>query len=177
MHLVLGRHIVYLLFWMAVIAACSSQKERKTETGMNNPEENPFYLDTLPESEEAWKQKLSPEQYRVLREKGTERPFTSDFEQLWDSGTYVCRACGQELFYSSTKFDAGCGWPSFYEGIDKTKIKEHLDTSHGMVRTEVTCSRCGSHLGHVFNDGYGQPGGLRYCINGVSLGFIKKPGS
>lgn len=125
-------------------------------------------------SEEEWRAQLGDAAYRVLREKGTERPFTSEYETFWDSGTYVCKGCGQELFHSETKFDAGCGWPSFYQSIDKSRVKEILDTSHGMTRTEVVCSRCGGHLGHVFNDGYGQPTGLRYCINGVSLGFRKK---
>ena len=125
-------------------------------------------------SEEEWRAQLGEAAYRVLREKGTERPFTSEYETFWDSGTYVCKGCGQELFHSETKFDAGCGWPSFYQSIDKSRVKEILDTSHGMTRTEVVCSRCGGHLGHVFNDGYGQPTGLRYCINGVSLGFRKK---
>ena len=125
-------------------------------------------------SEDEWRAQLGEAAYRVLREKGTERPFTSEYETFWDSGTYVCKGCGQELFHSETKFDAGCGWPSFYQSIDKSRVKEILDTSHGMTRTEVVCSRCGGHLGHVFNDGYNQPTGLRYCINGVSLGFRKK---
>ncbi len=125
-------------------------------------------------SEEEWRAQLGEAAYRVLREKGTERPFTSEYETFWDSGTYVCKGCGQELFHSETKFDAGCGWPSFYQSIDKSRVKEILDTSHGMTRTEVVCSRCGGHLGHVFNDGYNQPTGLRYYINGVSLGFRKK---
>jgi peptide-methionine (R)-S-oxide reductase len=86
----------------------------------------------------------------------------------------VCKGCGNELFRSESKFDAGCGWPSFYETIDKSKVKEIVDYSHNMIRTEVVCARCSGHLGHVFNDGYGQPTGLRYCINGVSLGFRKK---
>ncbi|MFY7848443.1 MAG: peptide-methionine (R)-S-oxide reductase MsrB, partial [Bacteroidia bacterium] len=101
-------------------------------------------------SEEEWRAQLGEAAYRVLREKGTERPFTSEYETFWDSGTYVCKGCGQELFHSETKFDAGCGWPSFYQSIDKSRVKEILDTSHGMTRTEVVCSRCGGHLGHVF---------------------------
>ena len=125
-------------------------------------------------SDEEWRAQLGDFSYHVLREKGTERPFSSEFETLWDSGTYVCKGCGQELFSSETKFDAGCGWPSFYQSLDKSRVKEILDKSHGMVRTEVVCSKCGGHLGHVFNDGYGQPTGLRYCINGASLGFRKK---
>ena len=125
-------------------------------------------------SEEEWKNQLSEEEYHVLREKGTERPFTGKYDQFWDSGTYVCKACGAELFNSETKFDAGCGWPSFYQSVSKDKVKEVLDTSHNMVRIEVTCANCGGHLGHVFNDGPQDKTGLRYCINSVSLGFRKK---
>ena len=125
-------------------------------------------------TEEEWRAVLGPDAYRVLREKGTERPYSSEFETTWDSGIYVCKGCGAELFESKTKFDAGCGWPSFYQSIDKKAIKEIIDKSHGMIRTEVVCAACGGHLGHVFNDGYDQPTGLRYCINGISLGFKKK---
>ncbi len=126
-------------------------------------------------TEDEWKEQLGDFSYHVLREKGTERPYTSEYETLWDSGTYVCKGCGAELFKSETKFDAGCGWPSFYESINKEAVMEILDKSHGMIRTEVVCRKCGGHLGHVFNDGYDQPTGLRYCINGASLGFVKKP--
>ena len=112
--------------------------------------------------------------FNVMREKGTEKPYSSEYETLWDSGTYVCKGCNSELFSSNTKFDAGCGWPSFYQSIDKSKVKEILDTAYGMTRVEVVCANCGGHLGHVFNDGYNQPTGLRYCINGASLGFVKK---
>ena len=125
-------------------------------------------------TEAEWLAQLGESAFEVLRKKGTERPFSSEYETFWDSGIYVCKGCGEELFSSATKFDAGCGWPSFYQSIDKSKVKEILDNSHGMRRVEVVCSNCGGHLGHVFNDGYNQPTGLRYCINGVSLGFIKK---
>ncbi len=121
-------------------------------------------------TEEEWKKELSPKQYYVLREKGTERPFTGRFDDHWDSGTYVCAACGNELFQSNTKFNAGCGWPSFYEALDKSKVVEKTDYSHGMTRIEVMCANCGGHLGHVFNDGP-NPTGLRYCINSESLDF------
>lgn len=121
-----------------------------------------------------WLAKLGEKSFRILRKKGTEGPFSSEYETLWDSGIYVCKGCGEELFASETKFDAGCGWPSFYQSIDKSKVKEIVDNSQGMTRVEVVCASCGGHLGHVFNDGYDQPTGLRYCINGLSLGFVKK---
>lgn len=122
----------------------------------------------LHKSEEEWRRELTPEQYRVLREKGTERPFTGEYETCDTPGMYRCAGCGQELFVSGTKFDAGCGWPSFYQAAAPGRIEEHQDNSYGMRRTEVTCSRCGGHLGHVFPDGP-QPTGLRYCINSASL--------
>lgn len=128
----------------------------------------------LPETEEKWKERLTPEEYHILREKGTERPYSGEYYNHNESGIYVCKGCGTELFKSEAKFDAHCGWPSFYEGIDKSKIKETLDRSHGMIRTEVTCANCGGHLGHVFDDGPQDKTGLRYCINSVSLGFVAK---
>ena len=119
-------------------------------------------------SEEEWKQALSPDQYRVLREKGTERPFTGKYVHTKDDGTYLCAACGAELFSSSTKFESGTGWPSFTEPANAENVQLIPDRSHGMRRTEVVCARCGSHLGHVFEDGP-MPTGMRYCINSVSL--------
>jgi peptide-methionine (R)-S-oxide reductase len=171
--LILHMRFCLIITCIATLFACGSGKTpaQSIQTAMQN---NNDALLPVPATEEEWKQRLSPEEYRVLRQKGTERPFSSPFEQVWDSGTYVCKGCGNELFRSETKFDAGCGWPSFYETIDKSKVKEIVDYSHNMIRTEVVCARCGGHLGHVFNDGYGQPTGLRYCINGVSLGFRKK---
>jgi peptide-methionine (R)-S-oxide reductase len=124
-------------------------------------------------SEEQWRQELDPQSYNVLREKGTERAFTGEFWDTKEAGTYVCKGCGEELFTSDTKFDSGCGWPSFYESVNKSKVEEHEDTSFGMRRIEVTCANCGGHLGHVFPDGP-KPTGLRYCINSASLGFRKK---
>lgn len=128
----------------------------------------------LPETEEKWKERLTPEEFHILREKGTERPYSGEYYNHNKSGIYVCKGCGTELFKSEAKFDAHCGWPSFYEGIDKSKIKETIDRSHGMIRTEVTCANCGGHLGHVFDDGPQDKTGLRYCINSVSLGFVSK---
>ena len=122
---------------------------------------------------EDWKKKLTPEQYRVLREKGTEAPFSGKYDQHFDKGEYHCAACGAKLFDSDTKYDAGCGWPSFFEA-NQTNIETHADTSGGMRRIEVTCKNCGGHLGHVFDDGPKEKTGKRYCINSLSLDFQAK---
>ena len=123
-------------------------------------------------TDEEWKKILSPEQYKVLRQKGTEVPFTGKYYKFEEKGTYICAACGEELFRSDTKFDAGCGWPSFADVLDSSKIVYAKDGSAGMMRTEITCAKCGGHLGHVFDDGP-KPTGLRYCINSVSIDFKK----
>jgi len=130
-------------------------------------------MDKIRKSDEEWRRSLTPEQYRILRQKGTERPFTGQYAETSTPGVYLCSACGLELFSSETKFNAGCGWPSFSDPLNKEHVAEIEDRSHGMVRTEVTCSRCGGHLGHVFPDGP-QPSGLRYCINSASLHLNKK---
>ncbi len=121
-------------------------------------------------TEEEWKKKLTPEEYHVLREKGTERPFTGKYVDNKKKGKYVCAGCGNELFDSDSKFDSGTGWPSFTAPADKDKVEEHQDSTYGMVRTEVLCSKCGGHLGHVFDDGP-KPTGKRYCMNSTSLKF------
>ncbi|GAA0721961.1 peptide-methionine (R)-S-oxide reductase MsrB [Aquimarina litoralis] len=126
----------------------------------------PFY-----KTEEQWKKDLTEEEYRVLRQKGTERPFTGKYNIHSEDGTYKCMACNTPLFESSSKFDSGCGWPSFDESIEGS-IEYIRDTSHGMIRTEILCANCGSHLGHIFNDGPTETG-QRYCVNSVSIDFDK----
>lgn len=122
-------------------------------------------------SSEEWRKLLTPEQYYVLRGKGTERPYTNEFDEHFEPGIYSCAACGAELFESTTKFHSGCGWPAFYAAKSEDRVNLIPDHSHGMSRVEVTCARCDSHLGHIFNDAPATPTGQRYCINSVSLKF------
>lgn len=124
--------------------------------------------DKIKKTDAEWRAELSPEEYSVLREAGTERAFTGEYYKTKTQGTYLCRACGQELFTSETKYESGSGWPSFYQPVKPDVVAEVKDNAYGMVRTEVRCSRCDSHLGHVFEDGP-DPTGLRYCMNSVSL--------
>ncbi len=162
------------LIWQS----CYTQNDQKKVNKMENNKEknNPVYSRTdsgkVVMKDEEWKKILAPDVYYIARQKGTERPFTSAFETLKDVGTYYCAVCGNALFKSDTKFESGCGWPSFYEPISKGSIIYLPDNTLGMKRTEVECGRCKSHLGHVFEDGP-PPTGLRYCINGVVLDFEK----
>jgi peptide-methionine (R)-S-oxide reductase len=148
--------------------ACGQNDARDHTQKPNSPMEF-----EIKKTDAEWKEKLTPMQYNVLREKATERPFTGIYDKFRERGTYYCAACGNELFESSTKFDSGCGWPSFYDPAAPHNVSEIPDNSYGMVRMEVVCSKCGGHLGHVFDDGP-EPTGKRYCINSASLVFKKK---
>ena len=126
--------------------------------------------DEMPKTEKEWREILTNKQYYVLRKKGTERPFTGKYDTFFKEGIYKCAGCGELLFTSESKYNSGCGWPAFSSPADQEAVKESRDISHGMIRTEITCSRCGGHLGHVFNDGP-APTGQRYCINSAALEF------
>ena len=125
-------------------------------------------MEKITKSDAEWRQELSPEEFHILREKGTERAFTGEYYQNKTPGTYLCRACGNELFSSDTKYESGSGWPSFYQPLKSDAVEEHADNAYGMRRVEIMCGRCGSHLGHVFPDGP-RPPGQRYCMNSASL--------
>jgi peptide-methionine (R)-S-oxide reductase len=161
-----------LLYGVLVgMIACQTNTQSSNSSTQNKTTMEQFEVN---KTEEQWRNELTEEQYYVLRQKGTERPFTGKFEEHYEPGIYTCAGCGNELFKSDTKFDSGCGWPSFYEALDSTKVVEKQDFSHGMIRTEILCAKCGGHLGHVFPDGPRDKTGLRYCINSVSLDFKDK---
>ncbi|MEQ8425860.1 MAG: peptide-methionine (R)-S-oxide reductase MsrB [Cyclobacteriaceae bacterium] len=158
---------IYSLLIILAINACAQSKSEKTPQHEANAYKYP-----MEKSEQEWKKELTEEQYYILREKGTERAFTGALWDNHDKGKYYCAACHQELFDSETKFESGSGWPSFYKPVDEEAVRVGKDTSYGMVRDEVVCSRCGGHLGHVFPD-VPKPTGLRYCMNSAAMEFKK----
>jgi peptide-methionine (R)-S-oxide reductase len=172
--------LILVLFTASLLQQCSYSQDNSSTTNTpkmdSSSKKNPVYSTTdsskVTMSEEEWKKILPEDVYYIARKKGTERPWTSKFENFKEKGTYYCAACGNALFQSDTKFESGCGWPSFYQPISKSSIIYTPDNTHGMERTEVQCGRCKAHLGHVFEDGP-PPTGLRYCINGVILDFAK----
>ncbi len=172
--------MMFLFIAAAFLQQCtySQTNDKKVKQSMNNENKpaNPVYSRSdssqVSLTEEEWKKVLPKDVYYIARQKGTERPWSSKYEEFDEKGTYYCAACGNALFISDTKFESGCGWPSFYQPISKGSVIYEADNSHGMKRTEVMCGRCKSHLGHVFEDGP-PPTGLRYCINGVVLDFEK----
>lgn len=157
-------YFALLTVWIALATSCSAQTDSSNTTQTDTMDFN------VQKTDAEWREQLTSAQYQVLRQKGTERPHTGEYDLHFEDGIYTCAGCGAELFSSDSKFDAHCGWPSFDKALNNNTVKEVLDKSHGMIRTEIVCANCGGHLGHVFNDGPTETG-MRYCINSVSLDF------
>lgn len=158
------KHVIFV-FSLVLIISCSAGKGKNSIMEDNKKK---IEVESIDKSKAEWKKVLSEDQYYIMIEKGTERAFSGEYWDVFEDGVYKCAACGTELFKSDTKFDAHCGWPSFYESIDKDKIRTEDDYKLGYKRTEIMCAKCGAHLGHVFPDGP-NPTGLRYCVNSVSI--------
>ncbi len=159
-----------LLLVLVSLASCAQNSGKQSHAA---PADKQLKFDgkTIDKPDEEWQAELEPFQYRVMRHQATERAFSGEYDHFYEKGTYYCAGCGLALFSSDTKFDSGSGWPSFYQPIFPENVGENTDYEIGYARTEVHCARCGGHLGHVFDDAFGQPTGLRYCINSVSLHF------
>ena len=155
------------LFGILAIVSCSSNAQQKDTKSTTNKATT-----SMKKSDKEWKKELTTEQYYVLREKGTDRPGSGGYTQHFEKGTYVCAACGTQLFESGSKYESHCGWPSFDDAIDGT-VEFTRDTSAGMIRTEITCKACDGHLGHIFDDGPKETTGQRYCVNTTSIKFVK----
>ncbi len=181
MMVVIMKEAVFLTMSLLVFSMTTGCEKNPSAT-VSKPEtpsvaqqsaEEPKMDDTtakMPQTNAEWKSRLTDEQYFVLRKKGTERPFTGKYDKFYEPGTYKCAGCGNVIFVSDDKYNSGCGWPAFSAPADESAVRERRDLSHGMNRTEITCSKCGGHLGHVFNDGP-APTGQRYCINSAALEF------
>ena len=166
------RHTILLLATLTLSLESCGQNPKPTGDISNDPKNTRSKMETtINKTEEEWKKQLSPEQYYVLRQKGTESPYSGKLYLTKDKGIYKCAACGNELFDADMKFDSHCGWPSFDREIKGGKITTHIDSTHGMIRTEIMCAKCGGHLGHLFDDGPTETG-QRYCVNSLSLDFV-----